>query len=262
MEKKYKIKGTYSTNNSDEKDFEIEYENSIENEENNSKIFQLLSSPLSLLKEGGRLGITGVKRFFTVLFLFAISNTILFFYSIIRLFSTGFEFSKVGYVFVVLILGLIVTFYAAYRTYHYVIIDTIRVIYENVSPLFRKIADLIIDRAANLLQGKRKANISEQQLMKVLDFKSMVNSKFQIVPNFIRKGIILILKKIPFIGMVIELEEEIQQGNKAEAGAKLHDKMDNFISDYVFGMNNTKWVWWLLPVNIIVLAILIKSKIG
>jgi hypothetical protein len=260
MKKKYKIKGTYSFNNSEEKDFEIEYDNLIENEEDNLKLFQLLQTPLSLFKEGGKLGITGIKRFFTVLFLFAISNTILFFYSVVRLFSTSFEFSKIGYVFLIFILGVGMTIYAAYRTYHYVIIDTLRVIYENLSSLFKKIAELIIDKVAGLFEGK--GNVSEDQLTKAFDFKKMVNSSFQIVPKFLRKGIIQILNKIPFVGMVLELKGEIQKGNKAEASAQLYTKMDNFITEYIFGSNNTNWVWWVLPANIIVLFVLIKLKIG
>jgi hypothetical protein len=260
MEKKYKFKGTYSFNNNEEKDFEIEYDNLVENEEENNKLFQLLQTPLSLLKEGGNLGITGVKRFFTVLFLFAISNTILFFYSVIRLFSTSFEFSKIGYVFLIFILGVGITIYAAYRTYHYVIIDTLRVIYENLSSLFKKIAALIIDKVAGLFE--RKKEVSEDQLTKALDFKKMVNSKFQIVPNFLRKGIIRILYKIPFVGMILEVKDDIKKGNKAEASVKLYTKMDNFITEYIFGSNNTNWVWWVLPANIIVLFVLIKLKIG
>ena len=35
-----------------------------------------------------------------------------------------------------------------------------------------------------------------------------------------------------------------------------------FISESIFGNNHTKWVWWLLPLNILILLFLIKSKIG
>jgi hypothetical protein len=153
-----------------------------------------------------------------------------------------------------------ITIYAAYRTYHYVIIDTLRVIYENLSSLFKKIAALIIDKVAGLFE--RKKEVSEDQLTKALDFKKMVNSKFQIVPNFLRKGIIRILYKIPFVGMILEVKDDIKKGNKAEASVKLYTKMDNFITEYIFGSNNTNWVWWVLPANIIVLFVLIKLKIG
>ena len=260
MKEKYKIEGIYQVNGNEEKEFEIEYDNLPENEENNNRLLELLNHPWRLIKEGGKLGVNGVKRFFTVLFLFAFSNTILFFYSISRLFSTNFEFLKIVFVLLVLIIGLGVTIYSAYRTYQYVIIDTMRVIYENLSSFFHKISELIIDKVENLFQGK--VDLTDNQLTKALDFGKMVNSKYQKTPKFLRKGIILILNRIPFVGMLIDLKQEISQGNKVEASTKLYNKMDGFISDSIFGNNNTKWVWWLLPLNVIILFIFIKIKIG
>ncbi|GGG09615.1 hypothetical protein GCM10011344_07770 [Dokdonia pacifica] len=260
MKKKYTIGGNYQVNGNTEKEFEIEYDNLPENEENNNKLLNLLNHPWRLIKEGGKLGVNGIKRFITVLFLFAFSNTILFFYAISRLFSTDFEFMKLLFVLLVLIIGLAITIYSTYRTYQYVVIDTIRVIYENLSSFFHKISELIIDKVEVLFQGK--IDLTDNQLTKALDFGKMVNSKYPKTPKFLRKGIILILNKIPFVGMLIDLKEEILKGNKIEASNKLYNKMDGFISNSIFGNNNTKWVWWLLPVNIIIIFVLIKLKIG
>ncbi|WP_375237874.1 hypothetical protein [Aurantibacter sp.] len=135
-----------------------------------------------------------------------------------------------------------------------------RVIYENLSSFFKKISELVIDKAEGLFQGK--IDLSDNQLTKALDFGKIVNSKYQKTPAFLRKGIILILNKIPFVGMLIDLKEDIVKGNKIEASTKLYSKMDGFISGTIFGNNNTKWVWWLLPLNIIILIALIKFKIG
>ncbi len=133
-------------------------------------------------------------------------------------------------------------------------------IYENLSSFFHKISELIIDKVEVLFQGK--IDLTDNQLTKALDFGKMVNSKYPKTPKFLRKGIILILNKIPFVGMLIDLKEEILKGNKIEASNKLYNKMDGFISNSIFGNNNTKWVWWLLPVNIIIIFVLIKLKIG
>ncbi|AUC75531.1 hypothetical protein [Olleya sp. Bg11-27] len=260
MKKKYLIEGTYQTKTNEEKQFEIEYDNVPENEEKNNKLLELLDHPWQLIKEGGKLGVNGVKRFFTVLFLFSVSNTFLFLYSINRLFSTDFEFRKLLVVCFVLIIGLSLTIYSAYRTYHYVVIDTIRVIYENLSSFFQKISQLIIDKVEHLFQGK--VDLSDTKLTKALDFGTMVNSKYQKTPKFLRKGIVLILNKIPFFGMLTDLKEDISKGNKVEASTKLYNKMDGFITESIFGNNNTKWVWWLLPLNILLLIILIRFKIG
>ena len=258
MEKNYSIEGTYQASGGDKN--EIHYNNNPENEEKNNKLIQLLNHPWRLIKEGGKLGVNGVKRLFTVLLLFSISNTILFFYSINRLFSTGFEFSKLLVVLLVLIIGVGLTIFSAYRTYQYIVIDTLRVIYENLSSFFQRISELIIDKVESVFQGK--ADLSNNQLTKALDFGKMVNSKYQKLPKFLRKGIILILNRIPFVGMLIDLKEDILNGHKAEASTKLYNKMQGFIVDSIFGNNNTRWVWWLLPLNIIILLLLIKLKIG
>lgn len=251
---------TNQMNTIEKNEFYVEYNNQPENDEKNYKVFELLNHPWRLIKEGGKLGINGIKRFFTVLFLFAISNTILFFFAIGRLFVTNFEFYKIAIAFLVLIIGVVITVYAAYRTYQYVIIDTMRVIYENLSSFFQKISVLIIDKAENLFQGK--INLTDNQLTKAVDFGKLVKSKYQKTPKFLQKGIILILNRIPFAGMLIDLKEDIVKGNKAEASAKLYSKMNIFITESIFGNNNTKWVWWLLPLNVISLLVLIKFQIG
>lgn len=247
-------------NSKQQTDFALKDNILSDNNEDNNKLLQLLNHPWRLIKEGGKLGVNGVKRFVTVLLLFSISNTILFFYAINRLFATNFEFTKAFFVFLVLIIGLGITIFSTYKTYQYVVIDTMRVIYENLSSLFQTISETIVDKVEGLFQGK--VDLSDNQLTKALDLGKMVNSNYQKTPKFLRKGIVLILEKIPFAGMLIDLKEDILKSNKIEASTKLYNKMDGFISESIFDNNNTKWVWWLLPINIIILLVLIKFKIG
>jgi len=241
MKKKHTIEGTYQLNGNEEKEFEIEFDNILENKENNNRLLELLNHPWQLIKEGEKLGVNGVKYFFKILFLFALSNTVLFLYAISRIFLTDFEFIKILYVLLVLIIGLGITIYSAYRTYHYVIIDTMRVIYGNLSSFFHKLCELIIDKMESLFQ--ENVDFTDNQLNKVLNFSKLVNSKYQKTPIFLRKGIIMILNKIPLVEMLTDLKEGTLLGNKFESSTKLYDKMDEFISDSIFGNNNTKWVW-------------------
>lgn len=260
MQKKYSIKGTYQINDNETKEFEIEYDNLLENEENNKKLFKLLNNPLRLILEGGKFGVNGVIRFFTILFLFALTNTILFIYSIIRLLSSEVEISKIAVVMMVLIIGLGFTFYSVYRTYQYIIIDAMRVIYKNLSSFFQRVSALIIDKVEDIYQGN--TNFNDKQLASAVDFGKIVNSKFNKLPKVLRNGIIMLLKRVPFVSMLVDLHEDISKGKKTEASTKLYNKMDEFISDKIFGNNNTRWVFLLLPLNIILLLVLIKLKIG
>jgi hypothetical protein len=202
----------------------------------------------------------GAKRFFSVLFLFSLSNTVLFLFAIVRAFSTDFAFSKLLYLFLVLVIGICFTIYAAYRTYQYVVIDTMRVVYGDLAPYFQKVSEHLVDKVAGTIQGK--VGLSDEQLTKAMDLGNLINSKFTGTPRFLRKGIVLILKRIPIAGMLLDLKEELSMGNKQAVSAKLYTQVDSFISGSIFGKNNTNWVWWLLPVNVLVLLLLIGSKIG
>ncbi len=237
-----------------------EYGIPIEKTEKNAKLLNLIKQPWRLIREGGKLGVKGVKRFITNVFLFSIANLFLFFYAIYRLVSTEFFASKILIVIVVLILGIIFTFYAASRTYRYVMIDTVRVIYNGLGSFFQKISERIIDKVEPIFRNKE--SVPNEQLKKALDFGKMVNSKFRKTPKFLRKAIILILNRIPFVGMLTDLQSEITSGKKTEAGRNLYLKMDGFITESIFGNNHTRWVWWLLPLNILVQIVIIRWKIG
>ncbi len=264
MKQKFTIEGSYTINGKEEKHFEeafeIEYDVNPETEERNNKLLKLLNHPWRLIKEGGKLGVNGVKRFSTVLFLFGGANTILFIYSLSRLFASEFEFSKLLMVLLVLIVGLGITLFSAYRTYQYVLIDTLRVIYENLSSFFQKVSESVIDKVEDKFKGK--VDLTDNQLTKAMDFGKMVNTKYRRTPKFLRRSIVMVLNKIPFVGMLLDVKDDIAQGNKVQASAKLYNKMDGFISNTIFGSNNTRWVWWLLPLNIIGMVIFIRMKIG
>ncbi|WP_430413078.1 hypothetical protein [Kordia sp.] len=260
MEKKYTVEGTYQVNNGEEKEFSFDYTNSEENVENNNKLLQILDKPYKLILQGGKHGVKGVRRFFSIVFLFLIANLCMVIYAINRMVVSGFGFGKSFMLVVIFLAGIGFTIYAGYRTYQYVVIDTMRVIYENSTSLFQKISDLVIGNVEKLFTGKK--DVKQSDLKKALNFSKMVHQKYQKVPRFIRKGMIMVLKKVPFVGMLVDLQEDINSGNNSVASAKLYTKVDSFISGTVFGNNNTKWVLWLLPLNILLMYLFIRWKIG
>lgn len=260
MEKKYTVEGTYQVNNGEEKEFSFDYTNTEENEENNNKLLEIINKPYKLILQGGKHGVRGARRFFSVVFLFLIANIFMVFYAINRIIATGFGFGKTFMLVIIFLAGIGFTIYAGYRTYQYVVIDTIRVIYENSSSLFKRISDLIISNVEKVFTGKK--DVKQSDVKKALNFSKMVHEKYQKVPRFIRKGLIMVLKRVPFVGMLADLQEEITSGNSSVASAKLYTKVDGFISGTVFGNNNTKWVLWLLPLNILILYLLIRWNIG
>uniref|UniRef100_UPI0040494C31 hypothetical protein n=1 Tax=Flavobacterium sp. TaxID=239 RepID=UPI0040494C31 len=239
---------------------EIDLTNFSEDKEKNSKLLRLLNHPWRLIKEGGKIGINGVKLFFTVLFLFSFSNFFLFIYAIIRLFATEFAFSKLLYLLLVFIIGLGFTIFAIFQTYQQIIINTISVIYISLKPFFKRISEHIIDKSAILFKGN--AELTKKNVNKVLDFGTLINSKYRKLPSIIRNGMILILSAIPWVGMLTDVREEVAQGDKKGASSKLYKKMNGYIVETIFRDNNTQWIWWLLSINVVLLILLIKFKIG
>jgi len=260
MDKKYTVEGTYSVNGSEDRDFSFDYTNTLENEENSNKLIEMLDKPWKLILQGGKYGVKGVKRFFSIVFLFMVTNTFLTFYAFSRLIASGFGFGKAFTIAFVFFIGIGFTIYAGYRAYKFMVVDLIRVLYVNGAPFFQKICDIVINKVQSIFSGKK--DVKQADISKALNFSKMIHGKYQTVPRFIRKGIIMVLSKVPFVGMLVELQEDISSGNTTAASAKLFTKVDGFISGTIFGMNTTKWLYWLLPLNIVVLYFFIKWKIG
>ncbi len=251
MKEKFKITGSYSVNGGAEKEFEVGYENTNENEENNYELFQLLDQPWRLILEGGKYGVHSVKRFFGIVCLFAFVNTMLFLFGVAKLFLGGLLMDKVPYLGLVLLLGLAATAYVTYRMYQFVILDTLRVIYKNLTGLFQKLSSIIVDKVAALWQGKQK--VSSTDIAETINYHDIFQNQFEKLPNFLRKALLMVLNKIPIVGMLTALQDDLVQGKKEKVSAALYQRIDQFMVETVFGSNNTKWVWWFLPLNIVVM---------
>lgn len=260
MEKKFSIKGTYQVSGSEEKEFEISYDNSEANEEQNEQLFRLLDQPLQLLLNGGQYGVGSLKRFFGVVVLFCITNVLLFFYALIRLFMGGVEGSKMTYLGLLLLLCIGICVYVAYRMYQYVILNVMEMIFNNLKGLFQKLCSLMIDKAEGLWNAK--AGTSGAALRQAINFEDLLNNRFVRMPRILRKGLSMVLSKVPLLGMLADLENEILGGGKEAASQRLYEKMNQFVVDTIFANNDTKWVWWMLPLNIVIVIMLIHAKIA
>lgn len=256
------MKKKYTTEVHDQesgKSWEIEFENPEENTEKANKLMELIDYPWQLITQGGKLGVTGIKRFIQVVILFSLVNSLLFVYGFVRIISTGVGTEKFIVLLVVALLGIGTTAYVAYRAYQYAAIDVMRVVYENMSGLFQKICAIIIDKVWAIFQDKTKLN--NKQLEKAINIGEIVNEQYKKMPRLLKRGITLVLSKVPVVGTLMTLRNELVEGGKEKASHKLFEKMDGFIGTF-FKANNIHWVWWLLPLNIVVMYVVIKLKIG
>lgn len=229
------------------------------NKSNKLRLLEMIGSPWELIKKGGKLGIKAAGRFFLLMFLFGAVNGGLIVIALIKLFLNEINRNNIIGVVLVVLVAVGAIAYAAYRAYRNILIDTIRVVYESLTPYLLKMCSIIIDKTEKLFRGNKKP--TRTLLIKTIDFSKLVYDQLQKIPRFIRRIIVFILEQIPIAEILIGLQSDIQDGRKEDASQRLFEQMDGFIQDTVFG-NSGQWVLWLLPLNVIVSLILIILMIG
>jgi len=150
---------------------------------NKETIFELFENPIRFLKEGGKHGIKSLKRFFSIAILFGIVNTILFLFSIYRIFLFDFSFKNLSVLIGVFGFCILATFYAIFKAYNYVIIDVLKVFYTQVKPLIKKGSSLLIDKSEDLLMSNQTKD--KKQLLKSINIKKLLKNTFNKLPKLL-----------------------------------------------------------------------------
>jgi len=235
------------------------YENAHTNESHKLRLLEQIDSPWKLIRQGGKLGINGVKHFFGLTFLFGMVNGLLFLAAVIKLFfSTINSISIIGLLLVALV-GAAVISYTIYRVNRYILLNTIQFIYNSLEPFFLKVCGKVIDKSAKLFDSNTQ--LDNRTLAQTIDFSKLVHEEFQKMPRLIRWGITFTLELVPFMDILIELKSDVQEGNRDDAVQKLFEYVDEFIQNTIFAKNNNDWVWWALPLNIVISIILMITMI-
>jgi len=226
---------------------------------NMEKLVSLLEHPWKLISQGRQFGLTTVKKFLPLMALFVFTNLILWISAIYFMLVTEFTISKLLFIILILLIGIGFTVYAGYRAYKMMILDALRVIYQNSETLFRKISSQIINKADELIKGRFEVN--EQQLKQALDIGQLLQTYYQKAPRLLQKVFQRLLNKIPFAEMVQGLKTDLIQGNKEKASETLYVQIDQFVMTSIFGNNTFKWIYGVLALNIILQLLCIELKI-
>ncbi len=198
-----------------------------------------------LTKDAGKQSLKAVMWFSIVLVSFGLSNLILF---VIALFEYGDKrFSAAP--FIILFLGLVSIAFAVYKTYKYLLVDTLNVAYKYLTPLFKGISIKVIDKVVvggTNLMGKHdvKKSLNMGNLMIEVYGKKL--------PNGVQKSVMFILKCIPFSDFLFTMRDDLKDGRKDNKtlSEMLYLQLDRYIKG-IFNDNSMKWMAWLLPLNII-----------
>lgn len=208
------------------------------------------NSTKKVLLETGKIGAKGGARYIQVMAVTVLLNLVLFFTSIALGVRYGFEWSDIKYVFLVLALAIVFVIFTSIKTYQYIIIKALEEFYPDAKPLVFKLFHLTVVKTEQTI--RERDSISNEQLKSAISFGFVINEYYQGLPRLIKKGLIFLMNRIPVYPMLLELREDIKDQRTEQASIKLFVEADKYIQNY-FGENTTKWLYWLIPLNVVVI---------
>lgn len=218
-------------------------------------LMYMFGNPKQLLSESRKVGGKGIGRVVLVIFLFVLTNFICLIAGIIKMISLK-DASSAIYLLMILLVGIILTILASSKAYNFALVDALGKLYTKIAPIVRKICSVIIDKAENVFKTANEAK--EGKLREVMDFGTILQSTFKNLPGFVRRIFVKMLNKTPISALLIDLKADIVEGRKQEATTKLHAQIDTYLNESFFNQNTTNWMYWLLPINIIIQYLLIS----
>lgn len=226
-------------------------------ERQSKKIDQLLNlakSPMAMIKNAGKFGIKGGKRFLGITILFSIVNFILIVAAIITWVSAGYEMGRLWHLLIAILLGIGFTVFAGFKAYRYAISQVLYAIYLQLSPFFRKLCGKLVDKTKKKLGGG--GSIDKEDVAIDMNAESLLEDDSKKASSYVKRGLNFILKRIPIVGMLIEIKDEIKLGSRDEATDALYHRLNNYVEEEIFGGLHTKWTYILLPLNIVIMVVL------
>lgn len=215
------------------------------NENKLDLLMQLSGSPLQLLRNGGKVGISGIGRLIGIIVLFCFVNLLLLIVAIYK--------QNIAAGGLVILLGLFCTVYAYNRAYSGIIFDLAKFVYQSASPLFCAICTQIVEQASKF-SGKQSGSV---RIEDVINVQKLVEEKLGKAPRIICKSISSILKRLPIANMLSGMQNVLASEGKEQAAILLHRKIDKYVEEAIFSRNTISWLFWLLPLNVIVPLLLL-----
>ncbi|WP_417355163.1 hypothetical protein [Flavobacterium sp.] len=207
------------------------------------KLQALLGSPLAVIKHGGK----GLFKSIIALIVIAIINLSFFIYSLFNLGD-----SKTYTPILVLLLGLVFTFWYAYKAYNYIYLNVTREAFKGLTPILKKVCGIAVDTASN------QAKNGDTKLAKAHVSATEIVNRINNLPYLVKKILIFLFNRIAFSSIINEAWEVINSGDNEKATDVVYGKLSGFANNKIFNKNKFNWVLWYIPLNIVVLIILIK----
>lgn len=230
--------------------------NKITIEGSDSAFLMKLDCPWKILKNGTKLGIGGFKRFLIIVLLFVMTNIVLLGFGIYRVAVTRFSWGDMGMLLLTALLGLLFIVWAGYKSYRYIAINVMAKIYQNSHWYLQGMYAEAVTRTEQLFSNGEP--ITDIKLKALTNWGNSAYGFYERVPVFFQSGITQLLYRVPITAFLVKIKE----GEKQLAAEKLYALVDNFINVTFFSKNNTRWLLWLLPLDVTVMIAVAIYGIG
>lgn len=208
--------------------------------------------------DAGRLGIRAGLCILLIVCLFVIFNIGFIIYSM-------YDFSDIENIKIrvlasigVLLVGIVFTVLSGYVVYRYLIVYAIGLLYPHLTPLFRKICGIVINKVGQVADAVK---IKQDHVAKVIDTGDMLNNMYhKKTPWLVKKGVAFAVGQIPFATILsdMDVKDVLRNGNKEKASDLLYGRVDRYLKDEILGSNSLKWVFILFIINVIVQILIFR----
>jgi hypothetical protein len=144
---------------------------------------------------------------------------------------------------------------ALYFTYHYMLISSIKAAYDLFQPAVRLVVNQVVDKSENLIAADGFVN---KKLVNTPLVSGILSKTYGRLPSFLHRGIAFVLNKAPLVEPFKELQLNLSNENKEQAGDIFFSRINETLNDTVFEDNNLHFLWWLIPLNIGLFVAILK----
>ena len=203
-------------------------------------------TPLAALTDTAGQGLKIVVLVLMLVFLFLIPNLAGLGFGIAALFQTAITGRVIVFFVLLVLLAAAACAIAVYFTYDYFLIDTFRIVYAYLIPVFRYLCALMAKRIAEGNTGFVKKGYDWSESI-AESFSATYNRK---VPRIIRAVIRFVLEQFPFADIMYHISIDARTPEAEKLARDIYAQFDAYLHKRFFNKNSMMWVLWFLPLNI------------
>lgn len=225
-----------------------------------TELWGMFGKPLKLLASSGKAGLKAVRSFALILALIAGSNVIFLAVALYKYFAGDAPTDAIVWVFACLIIGIAATAFAAYRGYQFILVEVMQQVYKSMRGIFEKLSETVVEKTSRLMQ--KKEDIGPEEFSKEINLLVIVREKYSKSPRLFRRGIVLLLRKVPLFPFIQEVHGDIAANRNEEATKKLHGLFDAFMEEEIFGKNSNQGMLIIFLINVLSCMLIITYNLG